>query len=74
MPDSYEKVREIASELPAEQRILLANSLWESVNLESSEAAWDAEIARRVAEIRSGTARTCTLEELEADLRTIVGP
>ena len=38
------------------------------------DAAWDGEIARRVAEIKAGTAVTYSLEEVEADLRAIVGP
>jgi putative addiction module component (TIGR02574 family) len=79
MPHSYEEVRQIASELPEDQRILLANSLWESVGPcedETTEteidAAWDDEIARRVAEIKAGKAVTCSLEEVEADLRSIL--
>jgi hypothetical protein len=54
MPHSFEEVRQIASELPVDQRILLANSLWESVDPADSaateaelDAAWDGEIARR---------------------------
>jgi hypothetical protein len=34
---------------------------------------WESEIARRVAEIKAGTAETCSLEELEADARSILG-
>jgi len=81
MPRSLEEVRQIAYELPEDQRILLAESLLESV--ESSEddateaeidAAWDPEIERRVAEIKAGTAVTYSLEEVEAELRAIVRP
>ena len=76
MPHTYEEVRQIACELPEEQSILLANSLWESVDtgVDSAteiDAAWDGEIARRVAEIKAGTAVTYTLQEVEADLRSI---
>ena len=67
--------------MPVDRHILLANSLWESVDSEESEAAeteidaaWDGELARRVAEIKAGTAVTCSLNEVEADLRAIVGP
>jgi putative addiction module component (TIGR02574 family) len=81
MPHSYEEVRQIACELPVDQRVLLANSLWESVNHGENDAtqaeidaAWDGVIARRVAEIKAGTAVTCSLQEVEADLRAIVGP
>jgi antitoxin MazE len=76
MAHSFEEVRQIASELPVDQRILLANSLWESVDRGESDAteaevdaAWDGEIGRRVAEIKAGSAVTCSLEEVEADLR-----
>jgi putative addiction module component (TIGR02574 family) len=81
MPLSYEEVRKIAYELTEEQRILLAESLCESVDDRENdvseaeaEAAWDGEIARRVAEIKAGTAVTYSLKEVEADLRAIVGP
>jgi putative addiction module component (TIGR02574 family) len=81
MPLSYEEVRKIAYELPDKQRILLAESLCESVDDRvndvseaEAEAAWDGEIERRVAEIKAGTAVTYSLEEVEADLRAIVGP
>jgi hypothetical protein len=81
MPHTYEEVRQFAHELPEEQQILLANSLWESAfagEAEASDAeiaeAWDAEIAQRVGEIKAGTAVTYSLQEVEADLRAIVGP
>jgi putative addiction module component (TIGR02574 family) len=81
MPRSYEEVRQIAWELPEDQRILLATSLWESVEADGADvseaevdASWDAEIGRRVAEIKAGTAVTYSLGEVEADLRAIVGP
>jgi putative addiction module component (TIGR02574 family) len=80
MPHTFEEVRQIASELPRDQRIELASSLWESVEGEEAEAteadiaAWDGEIARRAAGIKDGTAKTCSANELEADLRAIVGP
>jgi hypothetical protein len=40
MAHSYEEVRQIAHELPEDQRILLANSLWDSVETAEDEAAW----------------------------------
>jgi putative addiction module component (TIGR02574 family) len=79
MAHSYEEIRQLAQELPAEQQILLANTLWESaVGDDDGEeveiaAAWEAEIARRVAEIKTGTAATSTPEEVAADLRAIAG-
>jgi putative addiction module component (TIGR02574 family) len=79
MQHTYEEVRQIACELPEEQRIQLADSLWESVGADTVgaaeiDAAWDGEIARRVAEIKAGTVVTYSLQEVEADLRAIVGP
>jgi len=81
MVHTYEEVQQFACELPVDQRILLADSLWESVErgeFDATEAevdaAWDAEIGRRVAEIKAGSAMTCSLAEVEADLRAIVGP
>jgi putative addiction module component (TIGR02574 family) len=38
------------------------------------EASWKDEVERRVAEVEAGTAVTYSLEEVAADLRTIVGP
>jgi putative addiction module component (TIGR02574 family) len=81
MQHTYEEVRQIAYELPEDQRVLLAASLWESldnVEIDATEAeidaAWDGEIASRVAEIKAGTAVNYSLQEVEADLRAIVGP
>jgi len=80
MQHSYEEVRQFANELPEDERLLLAGTLLEGLakaENDASEAeiaaAWDEEIARRVAEIKAGSAATCSLAEVEADLRTIVG-
>jgi putative addiction module component (TIGR02574 family) len=80
MPHTFEEIRQIVHELPEDQRILLAASLWESVEIDGTDvseaevdASWDAEIERRVAEIKAGTAITYSLQEVEADLRAIVG-
>jgi putative addiction module component (TIGR02574 family) len=79
MQHSFEEVQQFARELPEDQRILLANSLWESTEAggETDEteisAAWDPEIARRVEEIKAGRAVTCSLAEVEADLRAVLG-
>ena len=78
MQHTYEQVRQIANELPEEQRILLANSLWESVDHAEGEsssdaeidASWKAEVERRVAEADAGVDVTYSWEEVEAPLRT----
>lgn len=71
MPHSYEEVRQIAYELPEDQRILLANSLWESIgpgldDAAAVEAAWDDEIKRRLEEIDSGAVKMVPLEDVLA--------
>jgi predicted transcriptional regulator len=49
MPRSYEEVRQIACELPEDQRILLAEALFDSIGQDSSNglevvAAWQKEV------------------------------
>jgi hypothetical protein len=76
MQYTYEEVQQFASELPPEERMLLANSILETVNLDElaqSDPAWEAEIELRVAEIKGGTAETFSLHELAEDMRKIVG-
>jgi putative addiction module component (TIGR02574 family) len=74
MPHTYEEVRQLAYELPEDQRILLANSLWESVDAEEcseaeAEAAWKTEAERRVAEDEAGIGVDHSLEEVVEPLR-----
>jgi len=73
MPRSYEEVRQIAQELPEDQRIQLANSLYESVVHEEPErteaeiaVAWEDEIKRRLDEIDSGAVKMIPGEEVLA--------
>jgi putative addiction module component (TIGR02574 family) len=71
MPHSFEEVRQIASQLPADQRVLLANSLWESVDNSSEdaagvEAAWDSEVLLRLNAIDSGTVEMVPLDDVLA--------
>ena len=79
MQHTFEEIRQFAWELPEDERALLADSLWESMDHGENEpteaeidSAWDGEIARRVAEIKAGSAVTYSLLEVEADLRAIV--
>jgi putative addiction module component (TIGR02574 family) len=78
MQHSLEQIRQLAHDLPEDQRLQLANSLLESVSDqdEATEAQlaaeWDEEIVRRVAEIKAGTAATCSLDDLTSDLRSIL--
>jgi len=74
MPRTYEEVLQMAQELPEDQRIQLANSIWESVDAEEIsaaevEASWKAEAERRVAEDEAGIGTDHSLEEVLEPLR-----
>jgi putative addiction module component (TIGR02574 family) len=76
MTHTYEEVRQMALELPEDDRIRLAQFLFESVDPETGDgssdaeidAAWETEIERRVADIQSGAAKTVSWEELRDEL------
>ena len=58
--------------LPAEERARLALELIRSLDTEAeadAADAWDAEIARRGAEVDAGTAATMTVDEYRAHVR-----
>lgn len=65
-----QKANEILKEalsLPEEDRAALAGSLIESLGTASdalAEEAWNKEIARRIAELDSGTAKTISWDEV----------
>ena len=76
MPTLIEELSERARDLSPEDRALLAESLLESLPDESeseAEAAWDREIARRVEQVKSGTARPFSAEDVHAEARRIYG-
>ncbi len=73
MRHSFEEVRQLAHALPEDQRIQLANSLYESVASDEEraseaeiEAAWGDEIKRRLDEIDSGAVKMIPGEEVLA--------
>lgn len=74
MQPSFEEVERLAHALPEDQRIRLANSLYESVADEEHasaaevEAAWGAEIKRRLEEIDSGAVEMISGEEFLSHL------
>ena len=81
MPRSLEEVRQIAYELPEDQRILLAESLLESVESSEDEAeegavdaAWGEEIKRRIDEIDSGAVETIPGEQVRAEMLESLSP
>jgi putative addiction module component (TIGR02574 family) len=74
MQPSFEEVEKLAHALPEDQRIRLANSLYESVAEEEQgseseiEAAWGDEIKRRLDEIDSGKVEMISHEKFLAHL------
>ena len=74
MPTLIEELSERARALSPEDRARLAENLLESLPAESeseAEAAWDREIARRVEQVKAGTARLFAAEDVHAEARRI---
>ncbi|MEK6258082.1 MAG: addiction module protein [Planctomycetota bacterium] len=72
MNATTERIKDELKVLPVEDRAELARFLIESLDDGSdddAEAAWDAELARRMAEIENGTAVFVPAEEVFAQLR-----
>jgi putative addiction module component (TIGR02574 family) len=81
MPHPYDEVRQFALELSYDERAKLSEELCRSLHQPGEslpeaeiDASWQAEVERRVADIKAGTAETYSWEEVEAELRAIVGP
>lgn len=71
MKRNASEVLKDALELPAEARAAVAGSLLESLDTEVDEdveAAWQAEITRRVAELDSGAVKTIPWSEVRRRL------
>jgi putative addiction module component (TIGR02574 family) len=74
MPLTLEAVSQDALILPPDERLTLARRLLESVDLEpepGAAAAWDAEIARRIARFDAGESQAIPAAEVFARLRQI---
>ena len=74
MPNTLDAVVHDALILPTDQRLALARQLLESVDLEpepGAEAAWEAEIVRRIARFKSGESKLIPAGEVFARLRQI---
>ncbi|MCC6210742.1 MAG: addiction module protein [Burkholderiales bacterium] len=57
-------------QLSPQERADLADRLWISIDTpEAVAAAWDAEVARRIAQIDSGEVETIPQEQVMAELR-----
>ena len=71
MPRDFNEIFREASDLPENDRATLAGLLIESLEGEPDpdvEAAWAAEIKRRVAEVEAGTVKTIPWEEVRQRL------
>ena len=74
MSMTLEQLKAEAMKFSPEERADLADWLWISATpREEVEAAWDAEIARRVAEIDAGTAKLIPHEEVLAEINALLG-
>ena len=72
MPDLVAELSERAKVLPPEDRARLAEELLASLEESPSaevDAAWDAEIQRRIAEVDAGTAELVPSEEVFTRVR-----
>jgi len=81
MRRSYDEIRQIAHSLPEDQRILLANSLLESIASADVEAdggeiaaAWNDEIKRRLDQIDSGAVKLITGDRIRAEMIERLSP
>lgn len=74
MSDLVEELSQQAMSLDPADRVRLAEALLATVQGEDEEieAAWDAEIKRRVADIESGTAKLIPAEEVFAEVRRLI--
>lgn len=74
MPTPVELIEAEAMKLTPRQRADLADKLWLSVHSkEEVDAAWDAEIARRIQQVDSGEVECLPWESVMEDLRAKFG-
>lgn len=74
MPTPIEIVEAQAMKLSPEERADLADRLWLSVHSkEEVEAAWDAEIARRIEQIDAGEVEMVPWDTVMAELKAKLG-
>ena len=74
MSAALDSLSQEALSLPADQRLALARRLLDSVDLEpepGAEAAWETEIARRIAHFDAGESKPISASEVFAQLRQI---
>ncbi len=74
MPSPIEIIEAQAMKLTPAERADLADKLWLSVNSkEEVEAAWDAEIERRIQQLDAGEIECIAWDDVMAELRTKYG-
>lgn len=67
---TYQQVAHAAMQLSPTERVDLADKLWVSVDTpETIAAAWDEEIARRIAQLDAGEVETMPAEQVISELR-----
>lgn len=71
MPATLEEIQAEAMKLSTEERAELADRLWASLEPRSEiDAAWDAEVERRVRQLEAGEVETIPHEIVIAELRS----
>jgi putative addiction module component (TIGR02574 family) len=76
MPLTFEELTEEAMQLPATERIHLADKLVESLEsaeIDQNQQLWGTEAVRRRDEIRSGKVKAIPGEQVLEEVRRIVG-
>jgi putative addiction module component (TIGR02574 family) len=69
MARSFQQIAAEAMQLPVDDRTLLADQLWTSVqSVESIAAAWDAEINVRMAQIDTGQVSMIPMEQVMEEI------
>ncbi len=73
MASNIDKLQAEAMALPAAERAELAERLWTSVEPQADiDAAWDDEIARRVADLEAGRTAGIPAEQVLAEVRAMI--
>jgi putative addiction module component (TIGR02574 family) len=74
MSPEVSNLLKMALALPVDERAALANTLLDSLEItnESVQEAWDAEVARRIQDLKAGKAVTVRWEELRRELLAMV--
>jgi putative addiction module component (TIGR02574 family) len=79
MTATAQKVLDEALQLPEDDRDWIADSLWRSIDRPTEEdaepldPAWEAEIERRIEDVRSGKVKMVPHEEAMARIRSRLG-